>query len=375
MSDNTTDSSNNHLFVKNAVEASIRIGLIFILVSWSYQIMKPFIVPVLWGTIIAVAAAPLVLRLENIFGGRRTLAATLFTLISLTLLIIPTVMLSGSMIENLQGIAHALEDGKLAIPTPPDSVATIPVIGEELDAIWFLASVNLKAAIAQFAPQIKTIGGTLLAAAGSGVSSVLQFVVSLIIAGIFLANTEGSVKASHSIAKRVIGDKGPEWAELSAATIRSVVQGVLGIALIQATLASIGLYAIGMPAPGLFTLLVLFVAIIQLPPLLILGPVAAYVFSYADTTPAVIFMVWSVLVSMSDAFLKPLLLGRGVDIPMLVILLGAIGGMIMSGIIGLFVGAVVLALGYKLFTAWINDNPMLEDKSALNKNPYKSWKK
>lgn len=368
MSDNTPESSDNHLFIKNAVEASIRIGLIFILVSWSYQIMKPFIVPVLWGAIIAVAAAPLILKLENIFGGRRTLAATLFTVVSLTLLIIPTVMLSGSIIDNLQGIAHALEKGTLAIPTPPDKVATIPVIGEQLDAIWFLASVNLEAAIAQFAPQFKSVGGTLLTAAGSGVSSVLQFIVSLIIAGIFLANTEGSVKASHSVARRIIGDKGPEWAELSAATIRSVVQGVLGIALIQATLAAIGLFAIGIPAPGLFTLLVLFVAIIQLPPLLILAPVAAYVFSYADTTPAVIFLIWSILVSMSDAFLKPMLLGRGVDIPMLVILLGAIGGMIMSGIIGLFVGAVVLALGYKLFVAWVNEDPMPEDMSVSGKN-------
>lgn len=367
MPDNAPESSANQLFVKNAVEASIRIGLIFILVSWSYQIMKPFIVPVLWGAIIAVSAAPLISKLENTLGGRRTVAATLFTVVSLTLLIIPTVILSGSIIENLQRIAHALQDGTLAIPTPPDKVATIPVIGEKLDAIWFLASVNLEAAIAQFAPQIKAIGGTLLTAAGSGVSSVLQFIVSLIIAGIFLANTKGSVEASYSVAKRVIGDKGPEWAKLSAATIRSVVQGVLGIALIQATLAAIGLFAIGMPAPGLFTLLVLFVAIIQLPPLLILGPIAAYVFSYAETTPAVIFLVWSMLVSMSDAFLKPMLLGRGVDIPMLIILLGAIGGMIMSGIIGLFVGAVVLALGYKLFTAWLNENPVPENISASGK--------
>lgn len=350
-------SMTDDIFIKNAVEASIRIGLILILVIFSYMIMRPFLVPVLWGAIIAVASAPLISRMERVLGGRRGLASTLFTIAALTMLIIPTIMLSGSLIENVTDLSHALQNGTLHIPTPPDRVATIPLIGEKLDEIWFLASVNLEDAIVQFAPQLKTTGVSLLSTLGSALTSVLQFVASIIIAGLFLANSAGSVKASHSVARRVIGYKGPEWAELSAATIRSVVQGVLGIALIQALLAAIGLVAIGMPAAGIFALLVLFVAIIQLPPLLILGPIAAYVFSYAETTPAVIFLIWSLLVSMSDAFLKPMLLGRGVDIPMVVILLGAIGGLILSGIIGLFVGSVVLALGFKLFTAWLREDP------------------
>jgi predicted PurR-regulated permease PerM len=144
-----------------------------------------------------------------------------------------------------------------------------------------------------------------------------------------------------------------------------VVQGVLGVAIIQSILGGVGIWAIGIPAAGLWALIILLLAIMQLPPLLIMGPLAIYAFSFADTTPAIIFLVWSIIVSASDAFLKPIFLGRGVDVPMLVILLGAIGGMILSGIIGLFVGAVVLALSYKVFQALLVDDVLDEDANEL----------
>ena len=147
---------------------------------------------------------------------------------------------------------------------------------------------------------------------------------------------------------------GKDYADLSKATIRSVAQGVLGVAIIQSVLSALGMMVMGVPAWGVWTLLILMLAIAQLPPILILGFVSAYVFSVAETTPAVIFLIYCLIVSSSDAFLKPLFLGRGMEIPMLVILLGAIGGMLMSGIIGLFVGAIILALGYQLFMAWLN---------------------
>jgi predicted PurR-regulated permease PerM len=181
-----------------------------------------------------------------------------------------------------------------------------------------------------------------------------MFVISIIIAGAFLVYGRSGSRAMESIAGRVMGKKGgKEFVDLAGATIRSVAQGVLGVALIQSILAGIGLLVMGVPYAGIWAVLVLLLAIIQLPPLLILGPIVVYVFSVAETVPAVIFMVWSMVVSVSDGFLKPLFLGRGMDIPMLVILLGAIGGMMLSGIIGLFVGAVVLAVGYTLFMAWL----------------------
>ena len=171
----------------------------------------------------------------------------------------------------------------------------------------------------------------------------------------FLANNIGVHNITRLIGIRLTGDRGEEFVDLAGAVIRSVAQGVLGIALIQSVLAGLGLVLVGVPGAGLWALIVLFLAVIQLPPLLILGPIMIYVFSTADTTVAVIFMIWGILVSISDSFLKPLLLGRGLKTPMLVILLGAIGGMIMYEIIGLFVGTVVLSLSHELFLVWLDD--------------------
>jgi predicted PurR-regulated permease PerM len=142
---------------------------------------------------------------------------------------------------------------------------------------------------------------------------------------------------------------------LAGATVQSVTRGILGVAVIQSLLAGVGMLVVGVPAAGLWALLVLLLAVIQLPPLLVLAPVIVYVFSTSSTVAAVVFAVWSVFVGMSDTFLKPVLMGRGVDVPMLVIFMGAIGGFMLDGIIGLFVGAVVLALGYTLFTAWLQE--------------------
>ena len=151
------------IFVRRAVEAAIRIGLVALLVAWCFQIVRPFIVPVVWGIIIAVAAHPGYRRLESILGGRRTIAATLFTLLMLILLIGPTVMLAGTLVESAQGLAADLTDGTLSIPAPPDSIGSWPIIGEPLERFWRLASVNLGAALAEIRPQIAAFGRWLLA--------------------------------------------------------------------------------------------------------------------------------------------------------------------------------------------------------------------
>ena len=182
----------------------------------------------------------------------------------------------------------------------------------------------------------------------------------MIIAGALFMNAASGHRAARNIAGSLVGDSaGDKLTDMSIMTIRSVVKGVLGVAIIQTIFAAIGLVMIGVPAPGLWAGAVLVLAIIQLPPIVILGPIAFWVFSVAEPVPATIFAIYSMIVSISDAFLKPMLLGRGVDTPMLVILLGAIGGAIAYGIIGLFLGAVLLALGYELLVIWMapDENP------------------
>ena len=353
---NTSQTSDDKVFVGRVVEAAIRLGLLVLLVTFCFLIIEVFIAPALWGIVIAVGIYPFYHKVAVALGNREKLAATLLTLLALVFLIIPTALLTDSTVGGIQTLAKKFEDGKLAVPLPPENVVTWPVIGKPLDDIWRLTSENIGAAVKLIEPQLKEYGPKILSmVAGLGLA-LIQFLISLIIAAVLLANAESCKRTTHAIFWRLAGEQGEEFANISAATIRSVVQGVLGVAIIQSVLAGIGLIAVDVPGAGIWALMVLFLAVLQLPPLLILGPIIFYVFTTSATTPAVIFMIWSIVVSVSDSFLKPLFLGRGMDVPMLVILLGAIGGMMMSGLIGLFVGSVVLSLGYKVFQAWLMDD-------------------
>ena len=227
---------------------------------------------------------------------------------------------------------------------------------------------NLEATLNKFSDELKSLGRQVVSFAGSMAIGILQFVISIIIAGVFLVSAEGGHKTAVKFSSSLVGDSGEALIGLSVATIRSVAKGVLGVAIIQALLSAIGLVAIGVPAAGIWAFAVLLLAIMQLPPIIILAPIAIWVFSVAEPMPATIFAVYAFIVSASDGFLKPLFLGRGMDIPMLVILLGAIGGMILSGIVGLFLGAIVLALGYTILVAWMKtdelNNPREPEEEA-----------
>ena len=344
-------------FVKRAVEAAIRIGVLALLTLWTFQIVGPFISPVVWGVIIAIAVFPAYQGLTNRLGGRRKLTAALLTVLALALLILPAMKFFGEVIDGTRSLAAQLDAGTLSVPPPPPKVATWPVVGDALNEAWSLASSNLDTALERYEPQLKAVGARLLSAVGGLGIGVLQFIISIIIAGVFLATAEAGGSTARRIGRRFGGEQGEEFAKVAEKTIRSVALGVLGVAMIQSLLSLVGMVMVGVPGAPLWALIVLFFAVIQLPPALIMLPVAVYVFSTAATVPAVLFLIYAIIVSSSDAFLKPLLLGRGVNVPTLVILLGAIGGMMLSGIIGLFVGAVVLSLTYQLFMAWLSDVP------------------
>lgn len=337
------------------VNIMIRLGLLAALIVWCFQIVEPFIIPVIWAIVIAVAVYPLYRRLLAALGGRNKTAAAVYILLALTLLITPTLMISGSLFNTASGMAGQLEEEHLVVPAPDAEVKEIPLVGHKLYELWQRTHVDPQGTLKNYQPQIRQAVQMVISAAASAGGAILQFVISIIISGILLAYAGGARTFSIRLFRRIVGEEhGEYFTGLSKATIQSVAQGVLGIAIIQALAAAAGMYVMDVPGWGLWTLLILILAVAQLPPLLILLPVIVYVFSVADTTPAVLFAIWSGLVSVSDGFLKPLLLGRGVETPMLVILIGAIGGMIHSGIIGLFVGAVILALGYELFMAWLN---------------------
>ena len=183
---------------------------------------------------------------------------------------------------------------------------------------------------------------------------MLSLTFSLVLAGVFLINGDSCGRFLQRFGYRLSGSEGDEIMTLATGTIRSVALGVVGTAFIQAALAALGLWIMDIPLAALWAILVLILAICQITTILVLGPVAAIAFSTHDPLPATVFLIWSIVVGLSDGFLKPLLFGRGVDIPMLVILIGAIGGLIAAGIIGLFLGAIILALSYRHFIIWLN---------------------
>ena len=339
--------------MSQAIDIAINLLIIFLIMAWCLQILSPFIGVVLWGAVIAIAIHPAFLKLKALLGGRSKLSITLFVLISFCIIIIPVWSFGGSIIETAIDLRKDLEAGALAVPPPSDSVREWPVIGERTHELWLEASTNISDFLEEHADQVRNIGMAAVAKAATAGKEALAFLVSIAIAAAFLASASGATTAMQRLFRRLSPGQGDELQSMSVATVRSVAVGVLGVAFIQAVLAGIGIALVDVPAAGLWALLVLILAIAQLPPILLLLPISIYVFSVESTTVAVIFLIWSIVVSASDAVLKPMLLGRGLDTPMLVVLLGAIGGMLTAGIVGLFVGAVVLSVGYKLFNAWL----------------------
>lgn len=358
---NSAPSSAQRVVVSTALEAAIRIGLVFLLIALCLQIVRPFIIPIVWGVIIAVAAYPAYQHLLTALGQRRRLAATLFTLIALLVLIVPTMMLSGTLVGGVKGVATQLNDGGLSIPAPPPSVKAWPVIGEQVDGFWSLASRNIEAAARQIGPELRTVGKWLLTTAAGAGFAILQFIVAIIIAGILMAHADGGYQAARAVTARLAGEQHTDFVTLAEQTVRSVARGILGVAIIQSLLAGLGLMVAGVPAAGLWALLCLLLGVAQIGIFVVLVPVIVYLFNTADTVTAVGFLIWSIPVGLIDNVLKPILLARGLKTPMVVISLGAIGGFLTSGIIGLFVGAVVLALSYEVFLVWLNQGMQQTD--------------
>ena len=355
---------NNSDFTKYSIEAAIRLALLMLLTYWCFLVIEPFVVVLLWAVIIAVAVFPLFAKLKATLGGRNKMASTLYTLIALAILITPTIMVSNSILDTAVVISEHHDAGTLKVPAPPETVKGWPLIGEDVYSLWAQSSENLDKMLERYKPEIKEVSKSMFIAAASIGGSILQFVLSIIISGVLVANAEACYRVASRIFSRLISaEDGQEYADLAKSTIRSVAVGVLGVASIQAVLSALGMFVMDVPAWGLWSAVILVLAIAQLPPAIVLAFVVVYVFSVADTTPAVIFLIYSVIVSGSDSFLKPMFLGRGMSTPMLVILLGAIGGMVLSGIIGLFVGAILLALGYELFMKWLN-----QDQQALEQS-------
>lgn len=341
--------------VRRALEVSIRIGLVILLILTCFWIVLPFLPIVSWGIIVAIAAYPAYVKLQRMVGGSRWVAAAIFMLVLLAILIVPVLLLGRTLVEGAQALIARLQSGTLTIPPPPPRIETWPIIGAPLKEVWSAASSNLTELLRSLAPQIRKVTPELLSASASLGLAVVQFVLAILVSGALLATSRGGAETSHALFNRLFGARGSEYEALVQATVRSVTSGILGVAFIQSVLAGLGFLLVGLPGAGLWAMIFLFAAILQVG-VLVLIPAVIYAFTIVSTTHATIFMVWCMVVGTIDNFLKPLLLGRGASVPIVVIFLGAIGGFLGMGVIGLFVGAILLSVGYKLFLSWLENS-------------------
>ena len=349
-------NDDNRAFDRRVTQAAVRLSLLALLVFWCLRILAPFLNPIIGGVVIAISVKTPYAKLTRALGGRPKLAAVVLVVVAMLLLIVPTLALGASLVDSTDGLSADLIHEQITIPPPPDSVADWPVLGARLHALWLGASQNLETALVKLAPYMKDVGVWLVSSVGDLGIGLLMFIVAIVIAGAILPNAERATRLADKAAYIIAGPRGPKLAELAASSVQSVTRGVLGVAAIQSLLAGLGMLVVGVPGAGLWTLLILILAVVQLPPTLVLIPVIVYVFYTSSTAVAVVFAIWSVLVGLSDNVLKPLLMGRGSSVPMLVLFMGSIGGFIAGGILGLFVGAVVLSLGYTIFMAWVDES-------------------
>ncbi|MBP7001521.1 AI-2E family transporter [Amaricoccus sp.] len=339
-------------FEAGATDFVVRLAFLGLFAWWSLQLVSPFIPIVVWAVLLAVALYPAYAWLEARLGGRGGLAATLITLVALATVLGPVSLLVGSLAESVQWLATGVQSGALRIPPPPAGVAGWPVVGETVSEAWALAAGNLEEATHRYGPAMLPAGGVVLGKVAALGADVLKFVVSVVIAGFLFPPGPRLAAGVRAFASRLIAPRGAHFVDLAGATIRNVSRGVIGVALLQALLAGVILYGAGIPGAGLIAFGVLLLCIVQIGAAPVLLPVLIWIWVTQTTTFAVVLTALLVPVGLVDNVLKPILMARGLTTPMLVILTGVIGGTLTHGLVGLFLGPVVLSVFYELVLAW-----------------------
>jgi predicted PurR-regulated permease PerM len=347
---------------KEIVELIIRMGVLMLLLFYCFEILAPFIMPVLWAVIIAVAVYPIHQKLHKTMGGKEKLSATIITLAILSFIFVPMGFFISSISETIIDFKNQAETGTIHLDQPNPIIETWPFIGKPLFLFLQNASGNLTSIFQKHQTEILSIAKTvMIGIVGSGVT-FFQVIFSIIISGVLLS-TKGAIETCQKIFIKIADKRGGEFLLLTASTIRSVVKGVLGVAVIQAFLAGVGFFLAAVPHAGIWGLIALVLSIIQVGPGLVIIGVMIYLFTTGNAFFASMWSVYFVLVMFSDNILKPILLGKGAQVPTLVIFIGVIGGFFLSGFIGLFTGAIILSIGYKLFLVWMHDELKEDNKN------------
>lgn len=334
-------------------ELAIRLGTLALFLYWSLILVRPFITVMVWSIVLTVALYPIFEWIAAKLGGRRRVAAALTTALCLLIVIGPATWLVVGLIDSVRLIMERFDTMGLVLPRPSESVKRWPLVGEQLFQLWELAATNIKAALAKVIPHLRPLGNSILHIAADAGAGMLKFLAAVVIAGFMFVPGPSLVRTVKSFTRRLASQHGEDFVMLAGASIRSVAQGVIGISALQALLASIGFVAADVPAASLLTAAVLIFGIVQLGPTLVILPVIVWSWTTMDTATALLFSIYMICVNVLDNVLKPIVMRRGLKTPILVILIGLIGGTLSYGITGLFLGPIVLAVIWELATEWI----------------------
>ena len=350
-------------FQPSNIDIAIRIGLLALIGYLSWKVIGPFLTVALWSAILAVALYPLFDGLVRQLGNRR-LAATLITLLCLTIVVGPLTWLGFVLIGDVGYLVRTLDAGLLSIPLPAESVKSWPLIGERVHQLWSLAASNMKALLTELAPTLKPVGGKLLEITQGVVLGLIEFVAAIVIAGFLYTPGPRLVESIRIFLRRIIvSHRDEEIVQLAGSTIRNVSHGVVGVALVQSFLAGVGFLVAGIPAAGLLTFLVLLLGIVQVGPTLLIIPIVIWSWMTMEAKSALLFTAYMVPVNLVDNVLRPIVMARGLTTPMPVILIGVMGGLIAYGLAGIFVGPIILAVAWALIVAWVHED------NTVKRNP------
>ena len=347
------ESNGNKTRVNIAIDLIFKVGTLLLVAYLCFRILKPFLGMLLWGLIISIILFPIFHRLRGWLGQRSKLTSIVLTLVALLILVLPSIWLVNQLVDGIKFLADQFQAGDLHIPPPSESVAEWPLIGNWLYDNWLEVSKNLGASLKGFMPQLLSWGEKALGSLANTGLGILQFAASIIIAGIFLIFFEKGSESGRKIFQKAIGERGEEFLQISLHTIRNVASGILGVAVIQTTLMGLGLVLAGIPLAAVWIVVILVMTIAQIPVLLFNIPLIIYLFAFMNPLAAILWSIYFLVMGMLDNILKPLFMGKGLDVPMLIIFLGALGGFIAFGFIGLFLGSIILAMAYKLYQTWV----------------------
>lgn len=328
---------------------------IALLVLAAFWVLRPFLGPAIWAATVVVTTWTVMLRLQTLLWGRRMLAVSVMTLALLALLVIPVTLGIVTIVQHVDDLIALT--GRLAtttLPTPPDWLVSLPLVGPKLGAAW--KSVAAEGLMAKLAPYAGPVVQWFVNEIGTVGYLLVQSALVVILAALMYANGEAAASALKKVGRRLAGAHGERVLVLSAQAIRGVALGVGITAAVQSVLGGIGLAIAGVPYAGLLTVVMFILALAQLGPIPVLLPAAGWMFWSGDSGWGIFLTVLAVVTGMLDNVLRPILIRMGADLPMLLIFAGVIGGILAFGLVGIFIGPVVLAVTYTLLQSWVSDD-------------------